>query len=178
MWLLLALVAWLGDVSAAEVPAPNLKVGDSALEFSLPAVNEDVALKAVVNTQVSLSAFTGLEARFPARAVVVTFVEGTTGTDQLQTLQRLQKKYAAKNVRFLLVVMGVGDIATLSDWVGSQKADIPVLNDRYRIVSSRYGVKSSPMTFIIDGDGYVDAIGAASASLEPEVDAILTNLLQ
>ena len=178
MWLLLALVAWLGEVSAAEVPAPNLKVGDSALQFSLPAVNEDVALKAVVNTQVSLSAFTGLEARFPARAVVITFVEGTAGADQLQVLQRLQKKYAAKNVRFLLVVMGVSDIATLSDWVGNQKADIPVLNDKYRIVASRYGVKASPMTFVVDGDGYVDAIGTASSTLEPELDTILTDLLQ
>jgi peroxiredoxin len=173
MWWLLA-----GLLQAAEVPAPNLKVGDTAFQFSLPAVNEDVALKTVVNTQVTLSAFLGIQARFPARAVVVTFVEGITGADQLAALQRLQKKYASKSVRFLMVVMGSSDIATLSDWVSTQKADIPVLNDRYRIVSERYGVHSSPMTFVIDGDGYVDAIGTASGTLEPELDAILSDLLQ
>jgi len=58
-----------------------------------------------------------------------------------------------------------------------QKLEFPVLRDQYHIVASRYGVQQLPMTFVIDGDGYVDSIGVARDDLESSLDAILLDML-
>ncbi len=177
MWLLLTLSLAASSVFAQTAPAPSLKVGDSALLFSLPAVNEDVALRQVARGSVALSDYTGVSPGFPARAVVVTFSDGKASA-QWQMLSRLQKKYQNKGVRFIIIVADEIDIATLSNAVASAKLDVPLLHDRYGIVAGRYGVKAMPMTFVVDGDGYVDAIGVAKDNLEIGLDSILADLTQ
>ena len=172
MWLLLALSAL-----AQTAPAPALKVGDSALLFSLPAVNEETALHQVARGSVALSDFTGVLAGFPARAVVITFSDAK-GSAQWQMLSRLQKKFQNRGVRFVIIVADSMDIATLSNSVSSMRLDVPLLHDRYRVVAGRYGVQTLPMTFVVDGDGYVDSIGIARDNLEISLDTILTELTQ
>ena len=70
------------------------------------------------------------------------------------------------------------DLATASDWVETQKLDFPVLRDNHRIVVDRYGVLTFPMTFVIDGDGVVDAIGVPGAEIETSLDALVTPFLK
>jgi peroxiredoxin len=165
---------------AQDVPAPSLRVGDAALLFALPALNEDAALRTVSKPQVALSDFTGqkgvIDPAFPAQAVVVHFLRKDGGEGQLQALERLHRKYQNKGVRVVAIVAGGGELATLSDWVSAQRLDFPVLNDAHGVVVGRYGVTRFPMTFVVDGEGYVDAIGAPRADqLEAELDAVLVS---
>lgn len=172
------LLALLSLASAQNVPAPNLHVGDAALLFSLPALNEEAALRVVARPHVALSDFTGVLPGFPAKAVVVHFMVRKDGEGQLAALNRLQRKYGAKGVRVLVVMSESGDIAGLSGWIGQQRLDFPVLRDAHGIVVDRYGVRQFPMTFVVDGDGYLAAVGAPRADLETSLDGVLAGLVK
>jgi peroxiredoxin len=170
------LAAGAGVAGATEIPGPNLHVGDNALLFSLPAVNEDAAMRVVLRPHVALSDFTGVAPGFPARVVVLQFTK--KGGDDIAALDRLQKKYGNRGLRAIAIVSDTGDLAGLSSWVQSQHLDVPVLRDAYDIVVKRYGVTTFPMTFVIDGDGYVDAIGVDRDTLETSVEAIVQPFLK
>lgn len=163
--------------SAAEPPAGS-GVGDDALLFSLPALNEEVAIGLVRNDHVSLGDLTGPLATYPSTAVVVYFFSRTDGGDGLEVLGRCHRRYAKADVRFVAISTDGGDMAALSDWVVKQKLGFPVLRDNHEIVASRYGVDSLPWSYIIDADGRIHAIGAPTpAELEAEVEAALGSLL-
>lgn len=172
-----ALLSLSTAARAGEVPPPNLHVGDSALLFSLPAINEDAALRAVMRPHVALADFTGVLPGFPARVVVVHFTQKANDPDLL-VLDRLQKKHGARGLRVLAISASDGDLASASSWVQSQHLDVPVLRDAHRIVVDRYGVRAYPMTFIIDAEGYIDAIGMPGADLEQAVDALVAPFLK
>jgi peroxiredoxin len=164
---------------AQDVPGPALHVGDTALLFSLPALNEDAAMRTVSKPHVALADFTGLLPAFPAQAVVVHFLKKDGGDVQLAALERLHKKYQNKGVRFVAIVAQGGELATLSDWVSAQRLDFPVLDDKHAVVVGRYGVERFPMTFVVDADGYIEAIGApAKDQLEASLDAVLQPLVK
>lgn len=165
------------SLTFAGAPGPALHVGDPALLFNLPAINEDAALHAVARTNVALSDFTGVSAGFPAKAAVVHFLERAGGEAQLQALARVDKKYNGRGVRTVAVLAGAGDIASVSDWVESQHLDFPVLRDAHSIVVSRYGVRQFPTTFVVNADGDVVAIGVAKAELESSLEAVLAGVL-
>jgi peroxiredoxin len=172
---MMLLAAFLSVALAQDVPGPNLQPGDTALLFSLPALNEDAAMRAVARPTVALSDFTGVLAGFPARAVIVHFVQRSADAEaQLAALERVHRKWGPRGVRVLAVVDGAGDIASLSGWVEGQKLGFPVLRDAQRVVIDRYGVRAFPMTFVVDGQGYVDAIGVPKqAAMEAELEALL-----
>lgn len=165
------------SLALAGAPAPTLHVGDPALLFNLPAVNEDAALKAVARTTVALSDFTGVSAGFPAKAAVVVFVDRAGGEGVLQALERLHRKVEPKGVRIVAVLAGPGDIASVSDWIEGQRLSFPVVRDAHGIVVSRYGVKQYPTTFVVDAQGDVAAIGVAKADLESGLETVLTGLV-
>lgn len=176
--LLLPFVVSTALAAPASVPAPNVKVGDPALLFSLPALNEDAALRAVARPHVALSDFTGVLPGFPARVVVVHFVQKQGAEAQLQALNRLHKRYSNRGARFLAILADGGELATLSEWVESQRLDFPVLRDAHRVVADRYGVKRFPLTAVIDASGDIDALGAPTdADLETSVEALITPFL-
>jgi peroxiredoxin len=159
---------------ALAAPGPALHVGDTALLFNLPAVNEDAALRAVARTSVALSDFTGVTPGFPAKAVVVHFLRREGGDTQLAALQRLHKKYGAKGVRTIAVLAGPGEISEVSGWVEGQNLEFPVVRDAHDIVVSRYGIQQFPTTFVVDQEGYVAAIGVPKADLETSLDTVLS----
>lgn len=158
---------------ALAVPGPALHVGDSALLFNLPAINEDAALQAVARTSVALSDFTGVMPGFPSKAVVVHFLRREGGEPQLATLQRLHKKHSGKGVRLIAVLAGTGETSEVSAWIEGQHLDFPVVRDAHDIVVSRYGIRQFPTSFVVDQDGYVAAIGVARADLEAGLEAVL-----
>lgn len=162
---------------AAGIPGPNLRVGDAAYLFSLPAINEDAAMQYVARTSVALSDFTGVMPGFPSKAVVVHFFQQAGSESQLATLGRLHKKYASKGVRTVAVLAGPGDIAAVSGWVEAQRLDFPVLRDVHGIVVGRYGVAAYPMTFVVDGEGDVAAIGSTTSELEAGLESVLGGLV-
>lgn len=176
MTTLLALL--LSTAAAQPYPAPTLKVGDPALLFSLPALNEDAAMHAVARPHVALADFTGVLPGFPAQVVVVHFLRMQGGEAQLAALDRLHRRFANRGARFVAILVDDTDLATASDWVESQKLDFPVLRDNHRIVVDRYGVLKFPMTFVIDGDGVIDAIGVPGPELETSLDALVLPFLK
>lgn len=173
------LLPLLAAVAVAQpYPAPSVAVGDNALLFSLPALNEEAAMRAVARPHVALSDFTGVLPGFPARVVVVHFLRRQGGEAQLEALNRLHRRYANRGARFLAILVDGGDLAGTSEWVEGQKLDFPVLLDTHQIVVSRYGVLHYPMTFVVDGEGTVDAIGVPGADMETQLDALVTPFLK
>lgn len=164
-------------LALAASPGPALHVGDPALLFSLPALNEDAALHDVARTSVALSDYTGVMPGFPAKAVVVTFLQREGADSQVAALDRLAKKYERQGVRVVGILAGPGDIATVSDWVESQHLSFPILRDVHGVVVSRYGVSTYPTTFVVNAEGDVVAIGVARADLESGLDTVLTGLV-
>lgn len=172
------LFALLSSAFAQDVPGPALHVGDAALLFSLPALNEDAALRAVARPHVALSDFTGVLPGFPAKGVVVHFMQRQDGEAQLAALNRLQRKYASKGLRVVAIIPESGDLAALSGWVSQQRLDFPVLRDAHQIVVDRYGIEKYPMTFVVDADGYVQAIGVPRGDLETTLEPVVLPLLK
>ncbi len=175
--LLAASVLSTAHAAPALLPAPNVKPGDPALLFSLPAVNEDAALRAVSRPHVALSDFTGVLPGFPARVVVLQFVTRQGGEAHLQAINRLHKRYATRGARFLAIVVDDGELAALSEWVESQRLDFPVLRDAHRVVADRYGVQRFPLTVVVDAAGDIDAVGAPTDALETSLEAVITPFL-
>lgn len=159
--------------AVAGAPGPALHVGDTALMFSLPAINEESALLAVARTSVSLSDYTGVLPGFPAKGVVVHFLRKEDGEAQLSALGRLDQKYRAKGIRTIAILAGSGDIASASSWIENQHLSFPVLRDAHDIVVARYGVRQFPTTLVVDSDGYVAALGVPKADLETSLDTVL-----
>lgn len=169
MTLLLALAA-----SAQTLPAPAIKVGDPALLFSLPAVNEEVAVAVVARSQVALSDFVGVAPVVSTKLVVVHFCALQSCASQLSALDQLQRRYGSKGLKTVAIVESA-DVASLSSMVEPLKLSFPVLQDAYGIVVDRYGVQTLPMTFLIDGGGDIDAIGVVTGNdLSAQVEALVT----
>lgn len=170
------LSALVGLALAGSVPAPSVHVGDPAPLFSLPAINEEMALRAVARPHVALSDYTGVEAGFPAKALVVLFVDRASGEGQLAALNHLHKKYANRGIRFVAIVADQGELASLSAWVESQRLEYPVLRDAFRVVVDRYGVQRFPLTMVVEASGDIVALGAAKDDLETALDTVLAPL--
>ena len=174
----MSLLLLMGLTVSAATPPSGPGVGDDALLFSLPALNEEVAIEMVRNDHVSLGELTGPGAGYPTKAVVVYFFSRVEGGDGLDVLSRCERKFGKSDVRFIAIASDEGDTVALTQWVSKQKFTFPVLRDNHRIVSGRYGVQTLPLSYIIDGDGRIHAIGAPSPDeLEAEIEASLGALL-
>jgi hypothetical protein len=156
------------------VPPPGVRVGQSAPQFVLPALNASVAQALVTRTDVALGDFVGIRPPQPARALVVTFVRKADGEAMLSTLQRIHRKHGKSGVRVVAILGDDTELATASSWVEGLRLEYPVLRDAYRVVIDRYGISTWPLTLVIDGEGTIDGIGVARENLETELDGILT----
>lgn len=173
-----AALLFASALAATPVPAPSVIVGQPALAFSLPAINEDAALRAVARPSVALSDYTGVGAGFPAQVVVIHFVQKAGADTQLEALNRLHKRYSNRGARFLAVVVDDSDLATLSGWVEALRLEYPVLRDQHKVVVGRYGLTRYPLTMIVDARGDIDALGVPGADLESSVEALITPFLE
>ena len=61
-------------LSAALATPPTVSVGQHALTFSLPSINEDVTEGLVRSTQVTLSDFIGVSPELPQKALVLSLI--------------------------------------------------------------------------------------------------------
>jgi len=191
------LVAMLSQVTPAraEAPpaAPDVLVGQTAPLFTLPALNRTVAEKLYGHVQVSLTDFVGLKPSVSSRVVVLGFVRRSEGDAPLRELARIHKRYHKRGVEVLAVVADNGPIADISGWV--QGLDLPyaVLHDPHGAALGRYGVKSWPLTLLVDGwespkdrkgkgadddSGQVLAIGAGSQALSGDLGVLVEELVE
>lgn len=156
---------------------PDIRVGEAARLFSLPAINEVAAREMVSSNHVSLTDLTE-GADQSRKGVVLFFFTQAKGGKDLNELNRLHKRYSKSGIRFLGISADQGDLGALSDWVESAKIEFPILRDNHRVVAERYSVKQLPMTVVIDADGFILSIGAPTgAQLGPEIEGALVPLL-
>lgn len=166
-------------LSAALAAPPTVSVGQHALSFSLPAINEEVTEGLVNSTQLALSEFIGVTPDLPQNAIIVYFFNRSDGGMSLPDLNRLQKRYEGKGVQVIAISTDVGPIGGLSTWIEEQKLTFPVLRDSHQIVASRYGVEQLPFALIIDGDGYIFAMGRPMGEdFDESIEAELRPLME
>ena len=164
---------------AVAAPQPlTVGVGEPALVFGLPALNQSQAVAAVKKASVSLSDFVGVMPPNPRQAVVVHFFDRKSGTDILKQLHRLQKRNESKGVQVLGVCSSRAESQKLTEWVESQNLNFPVVHDGHQVVSGRYGVTELPITMVVDAGGRVFAIGqpkgeAAEEEIQSEINGVL-----
>lgn len=173
----LLLSLWLASQAFATTMA--VSVGDDALLFTLPAINENAAVDAVGSSRVSLGDFVGTRPARSREGVVVFFFDSAKANEgTLGALDRLQRRYKAKGVQVVAVTTDPADLGSLSTTVEDLRLSFPVLRDRYAVVVDRYKTGELPVTVLIDNDGKVFAIGNPKGeSLEGEVDGELAAML-
>ena len=158
---------------------PTVLPGAPALQFTLPAINEDTAMDLVNKPTVALSDFAGLDPAYPHRVTVLYFCTRKAGGDGLTTLEQISKRYKGKDVQIVAILAEPGEVGPLADWVSGLGLTFPVLRDHHRIVTSRYGLDDLPVTYLVDASGDVYAAGnPRGGDLETELTAGLDALLE
>jgi peroxiredoxin len=84
---------------------------------------------------------------------------------ELEDLQKLMDDFAAKDFTILVVATDPQGTSLVKPFVESRSIRLPVVIDRYRVTTERYGVDKIPSAFLIDPDGFV-AFKAESYSEE------------
>ena len=159
---------------AAPVPVPlSVAPGQPALVFDLP------VLDGGKGDSVSLSDFVGVLPASPQQAVVLYFFDRHHGGDSLESLSRVHRRFASRDVQ-VLAIFGQSEAHTHTRaWLAELRLGFPVLHDTHQVVSGRYGISGLPITLVVDGAGRVFAIGQpSSANLEPELASELEGLLR
>lgn len=170
------LLLWAGLAMAGEGP---VNIGAPALQFSLTAVNEPVAMDLVNKPTVALSDFAGVAPSYARDAVVLYFFDRRAGGDALASVERVARKYRGKNVQIVGILVDEAPMATLSEWVLGAEVSFPVLRDGHRLVAGRYGLDKLPVTYVLDGQGDVFAVGTPKAgSIESELESAIDAVLE
>ena len=171
-WMTFSTLLWAAPAPVAVAP------GAPALVFELPAANPRAATALVQRDSVALTALTGPMPTHPHKAVVVHFFRTQDGDGAIAALERIRRRFHDKGVAVLAISVDLPDFSALSSWAATRSIRFPVLHDAHRIVSSRYGVKTFPLTMVIDGDGRLFAVGQPTPEeFEQELGAELEGLL-
>lgn len=150
------MIIWTLLMRLAFATPPNVSVGQQALLFSLPLLNEVSVLDP---NGVALSDYVGVRPKAPQKAVLLYFFTRRDGSEQLEALNRLQKRYRQRGVQVLAINGDKGAVGSLSAWLEEQKLDYPILRDNHHVVLQRYGFADLPFAVIVDKEGYIFAIG-------------------
>ncbi len=130
----------------------GLKVGDSAPTFSLPQVGGDYFF---------LRDVSGPKLRKPWKnktkyVVVMSFFATwcVPCQKEIPHLEEVKKQLKDAPVKIMLVDVGEKP-EVLDPYLAKKKPKLPVLADRYQMVSKKYNVKSLPTMVVIDKQGNV-----------------------
>jgi peroxiredoxin len=167
---------WLWGLVAALATTPTVSVGQHSLTFSLPVINTDENEQ---SRRISLSHYVGIQPREPQKALVLYFFSRRSGSDQLDDLSRLQRRYGDQGLQILAISTDLGSVGGLAAWLEEQKLNFPVLRDNHQVVIQRYGFERPPIAIVIDDRGYIFAIGSPGggdfgADLEAEVSYLIS----
>lgn len=89
----------------------------------------------------------------------------------------LQERYRAQDVRIFLVDVEE-ETKKVEPFLKEAGVTLPVLMDRYSVVSQKYGVQGLPTLVVIGKDGTIKAIRSGyNDGDEQKVEAILKELL-
>ncbi len=165
---------WYALLSVAFATGSSINVGKPALLFSLPVINENIALELVSRPQIALTDFTGIDPIHPSRAVVLFFYDKDHGGADLQLLNQLHNRYDRKRVQFIGIDGTTGSSTVHSSWVEKQRLDFPVLRDNHGVVLGRYSTTGLPMTVITNGEGDIVAVERSTGeALSGAIEGVL-----
>jgi thiol-disulfide isomerase/thioredoxin len=160
-----------------EVAIGQEKVGKEAPPFSLPDLS---------NEYIALRDLCGEKLRKPwknkTKHVVVMSFFATWCKPciaEIPHLQRLQKKYENKPVKFFLVNVGE-EKEKIQKFLKSQNTSVPILMDKYKKISEKYDALTLPRLFIIDKLGIIQLEQKGfkdGEKFESDLDQILSKLV-
>ncbi len=155
---------------------PN-QVGQSYLNFALPALNKTVAVEQVGSPEVMLSRYVGPVPQVDTAAVVLFFFTQEMGVELIDPFRQLQKEFSKKSVYFIGVC---SDTSTdLTTWAKESGANFPILHDRFLLVADRYEVPKYPRIFLLDRKGKVFAQSSPVLSrIKKDLRAELQHMLE
>lgn len=173
--LIMLLLLFCGLVHADNSNLKPIVVGGPALAFTLPSINEEQAVELVRQRDLTLGELVGVQPAHPVEAVVLYFFDRPNGGEGLRPLNTIQKKF--KNQGLAIIAISTDSDPMVVEWVNTLKLDYPVLRDNHQIVSSRYGVRITPMVVLIDKNGLIFSAGSSSmveleATIEAQVEAL------
>ena len=155
----------------------QVNVGKEAPPFSLPDLS---------NEYVALRDLCGDKLRKPWKnktkhVVVISFFATWCKPciAEIPHLQRLQKKYSGKPIKFFLVNVGE-EKEKIEKFLKSQITSIPILMDKYKKISEKYDALTLPRLFIIDKLGIIQLEQKGfkdGEKFESDLDQILSKLV-
>lgn len=155
----------------------NDKIGTEAPLFSLPDLN---------NEYIALRDLCGEKLRKPwknkTKHVVVLSFFATWCKPciaEIPHLQKLQKKYENKPIKFFLINVGEQK-ELIQKFLKTKDISIPILMDKYKKISEKYDALTLPRLFIIDKNGKVKLEQKGfkdGKEFESKLDAIISKLL-
>ncbi len=178
---LCAAVAWAvpglaEKASPSRVPA----VGTVAPAFGLYAFPTSGSLKRASSSDrevVQLDDLCGLRPG-KTKAVLLLFVDGNPAVLSAEPVGNWYRKYHKDGLE-IIVVSVEKNPSMFADKVLRSKPRYPVLDDRHRVVASRYGVDKAPFSFLLNSECRVlgfDAKGAAETA--PAITAAVEELVR
>jgi len=173
--LLLAAPALAGNLDPGSLP----QIGSVAPAFGLhPFASKVDADEA--REKVELDDHCGM---FPGdtKLVLLVFSNAVSLQGDLEAVEAMRKKHGKRG--FVPIVLSTdADSQTAREAVAKTRFTFPILDDGYKIVSARYGIPSSPFTFLLDGGCRVLGLSDKSLSVDGEriaqtVDTVLSGKL-
>jgi thiol-disulfide isomerase/thioredoxin len=141
----------------------SLSVGEAVPQFTLKAINADVA----GSNYVSLDNYVGAGAKTPKKAIVVSFFATYCEPckREMPYLAALRRAYLADGLEVVLVSIDKDNqqVDEAGKLAIAANVDFPVLTDRFNIVARRYFVEKLPCVYVIDGAGKVAAVNTGYA---------------
>ena len=161
----------------AQVSSANNWMGKEAPTFSLPDLNNDY---------IALRDLCGEKLRKPwknkTKNVVVLSFFATWCKPciaEIPHLQKLQKKYSDKTVKFFLVNVGEQK-EKINEFLKTKSISIQILMDKYKKISEKYDALTLPRLFIIDKNGIIQLEQRGfknGEKFESDLDQILSKLI-
>ena len=74
--------------------------------------------------------------------------------EEIKEFAKLQKKAGKDKLKIYLIFVDL-KMANIKSYIKENKVKLPVLHDKYKIVSQKYAVKGLPNSFLIDKKGII-----------------------
>lgn len=156
--ILMLTVVFLFIIIACPLPAQKgkrLKIGDTCPGFFV---------KQIDGGNFFLNDYIGEKAANKSKGILFSFCSSTCipCIKEIPELEKILKKYQDAGLRIILV--NVGESEKLArKLIAEVNTKLPVLLDRYMVVSSRLGVSATPYTILVDESGIIRYINTGYA---------------
>lgn len=156
-------VVFLFVLTADHLPAQTgkrLKIGDECPGFFV---------KQIDGENFFLNQYIGEKAIHKSKGILFSFCSSTCKPckKEIPELEKFMEKYEDKGLRIILVNVGENE-KLARKLIAEVTTKLPVLLDRYMVVSNRLGVSATPYTILLDESGVIRYINTGYAEDKTE----------